>query len=326
MKQTTEEVVRNGGIGTMSEDQIDELLLLSASFEPRSTYVADNLSDGYRARRAFVYVNSEFIEGQAGQRTRKNLYRLVEKASRHADEVSVIEGSWLSPVQQIKAIRDALDDTQSSVTSMRVTVDCTTFNREALLATVLVLRAKHPTSHLRVLYASPQTHGQWLSRGYRAVRNMMGLSGVHFPSRPTVLAVLSGFEPHRTQKLIEEHEPALVLLGVGDPPTSGEFLQRNLAEQKLVLARQKVQEFRFPTSDIHACTKQLGQVLRPHLNESNIVVAPMSTKFSTLAALLVAEELTEIQMSYCLPGEYNVEDYSDGVRALYSETLPQAHK
>ena len=324
MKQTTEELVRQGGIPAVTDNQDDDLLVVSASFEPRTTFVAEHLSSDYKVRHAIIYVNMEFMDGKAGRLVRPNLYRLVEMLAHHSDQVSVIEGSWLSAVEQIQSLRPALTNVGSNGGTTRITLDCTTFNREALLTTVLILRATYQNLDLRVLYASPHSHGKWLSRGYRAVRNVMGLSGVHFPSRPTVVAILSGFEPQRTQKVIEEHEPAMVLLGIGDPPTSKEFLERNLSEQKLVLARQEVDEFRFPTSDIYECTKVLGDVLARHVNDNNIVLAPMSTKFSTISALLVAETLPEIQVTYCLPGEYNIEQYSEGVRALFSEILPSS--
>jgi len=48
----------------------------------------------------------------------------------------------------------------------------------------------------------------------------------------------------------------------------------------------------------------------------------MSTKLSTLGALLVAESHPEVQLTYCLPGEYNVEHYSSGARSLFIDYIP----
>jgi hypothetical protein len=58
------------------------------------------------------------------------------------------------------------------------------------------------------------------------------------------------------------------------------------------------------------------------LGDNNVVVAPMSTKPSTLGALLLAEEHPEVQITYCVPGEYNVRDYSSGAEALFVDGLP----
>jgi len=78
--------------------------------------------------------------------------------------------------------------------------------------------------------------------------------------------------------------------------------------------------FEYPPYDT-ALASKLVEVVSGYTESHNIVLAPMSTKLSTLASLLVVEKYPDIQVTYCLPGEYNVEDYSKGVRALYSQTL-----
>jgi hypothetical protein len=154
----------------------------------------------------------------------------------------------------------------------------------------------------------------------------MGFCGTQAASKPTILAVLSGFESHRTQKVVEEHEPSKLLLGVGDPPTAPEFLERNRVEQSLMLSRQDVVRFDFDAGDIQNCRNALHSVLEPYLDTANVVIAPMSTKFSTIAALLVAEAHPQVQITYCVPGEYNIYDYSKGVNAIFVEGLPKASK
>jgi hypothetical protein len=322
MKLKPEDLSRQGGIASAQSNRPDDLFIVCASYEPRTTFVADSLARDYRTNRALVYVNAEFLQGGAGPKTKANLYRLIECLARHSEDVTVVEGSWLHAVDQLKAIRQALLTNQNPPGPFVTTLDCTTFNREALLTTLLLLRSLYPALQCRVLYTSPENHGKWLSSGFRSIRNVMGLAGTQRSSRPTVLVILSGFEPHRTEKVIEEHEPAVVLLGVGDPPTAPEFLERNRSEQKLVLARQDVQEFRFSALDMAQCVTHVSDVLRPYIETHNVVIAPMSTKFSTVATLLVTERYPDVQVTYCLPGEYNVHDYSAGVKALFIQELP----
>jgi len=150
----------------------------------------------------------------------------------------------------------------------------------------------------------------------------MGFSGIQDPNRQSVLVVLSGFEPERTLKLIEEHEPARVLLGIGNPPTDQRFLERNKTEQKLVLARQDVQRFDFPADDVIECESVLSNLIKPLIPRFNVVLAPMSTKLSTLSAFLVATRYPELQLTYALPGEYNLNSYSSGAKAIYSLEFP----
>ena len=286
-----------------------------------------NLPPCYKAARAVVYTNREFLCGPAGPATRKNLYRIIDALARHAGSVQVAEGSWLCAQTQWTVLRSALEESLSTeLSAPSVTLDVTTFNRESLLVTVLLLRTRFPDSRIRLLYTAPVSHGSWLSRGFRAVRNIIGFAGTQFPSRPTLLLVLSGFESERTLKLIEEHEPTLVLLGIGDPPTVKEFLDRNESEQRLVLARQGVRKFSFSTIDLDACHAALVKELSGYAGTHNLILAPMSTKLSTLAALTVCETYPEAQITYCLPGEYNIDEYSSGVSSIYVTTMsPRPH-
>jgi len=237
------------------------------------------------------------------------------------DHFGIIEGSWENIREQVEALQGAFARIIPDKKPVTVTIDCTTFNREALIVCLAMLFSLYPDARVRVAYVSPKVHGKWLSRGYRKVRSIVGFSGIQQAGRPSVLIVLSGFEGDRTLKLIEEYEPSLVLLGIGDPPTVSGFLERNLSEHKLVLARTDVQNFRFPANSIADCTVALEALIEPLLESSNLVIAPMSTKLSTLAAFNVAERHREIQLAYCLPGEYNYSNYSTGTSRIFIEDL-----
>ena len=243
-----------------------------------------------------------------------------------SDHCQIIDGSWENISLQIDAIRKAFVGILPGKMPAMVTIDCTTFSREALIVCLAMLHSHFPGAQVRAAYVSPSVHGAWLSRGYRKVRSIVGFSGVQQPSLPSVLIVLSGFEGDRTLKLIEEYEPSRVLLGFGDPPTIPSFLERNLGEQKLVLGRTDVAEFRFPANSVSDCTAALEELIRPLLGSNNLVIAPMSTKLSTLAVLNVAERHREIQLAYCLPGEYNYFDYSTGTSRIFIENLKDDEK
>ena len=314
------DVRRAGEISSLSEIGSKGIFVVCASYEPRTRFVTEHLPKSYRCKHSLIYVNSEFLIGTAGEPTKKNLYGMVESLARVSDSVHVIEGSWLSAVGQLREIRETIYQFEMD-SGNDIVCDCTTFNREALLTMLLLLRSRFVECRYEMVYCSPKRHGDWLSSGYRSVRNVMGFTGNPSASRPTVLVVLSGFEPHRTQRLIEEHEPYKVLLGFGDPSTAPEFLDRNLAEQQLIRSRQDVDEFRFAASNIEECRMQLKEMLAEYINRFNVVLAPMSTKFSSVACMLVAEEYPDIQITYCLPGKYNIENYSDGVNSVFTETL-----
>lgn len=322
-KWEIEKFKTQGGLRTIRNGLSDDLFLVCASYEPRTIAVAESLAPEYRSKRAIIYVNKEFLEGPGKDKTKSNIDRLKEILSEHCDVVNIIEGSWLDAKTQLISLRNALVPKESEqLKEAAVTLDTTTFNREALITAAVLVRMHFPKSSIRAVYVSPKDHGKWLSHGFRDVRNIMGFAGIQRTSQPTILVVLSGFEPERTLKIIEEHEPTKVLLGVGYPPTAPKFFERNINEQKLILARQEVEEFSFAADNIDDCYKCLENVLKSHFGKSNVILAPMSTKLSTLAALLIALHHPEIQITYCIPGEYNTDEYSIGVENIFIDEIP----
>jgi hypothetical protein len=318
---TIEELAAHGGLPGIIPDEPDDIYIAAASFEPRSIALTDTLSDGYQALWGFVYVNTDFLAGTAAATVQNTLNGLRDRLQARCKHVNVIGGNWEQADIQVRALRDAFDLVQPNATVERITIDATTFNRESLIVCLALLRSQFPHSRVRLLYVSPERHGTWLSRGFRKVRNIVGFAGIQQPSRATVLFVLSGFEADRTIKIIEEYEPNRVFLGIGDPPTVPGFLQRNISEHKLVLSRTDVEEFRFPADSIQACAAALEGRIDVVARFANIVIAPMSTKLSTVGAFIVSERHPEIQLAYCLPGEYNTSDYSAGTGRVFVEEL-----
>ncbi|MDO9228975.1 MAG: hypothetical protein Q7U03_05345 [Syntrophales bacterium] len=302
----------------------NSVFFASASYEPRSLAVAANLPDSCHFRLGLVYANEEFLTGPAGDATKSNMDQLKSLLTKRCDVVLDATGSWLNSAKQLQALRFLVGEAAKQLADsakMNVWVDVTTFTRESLIVGCALLREQMTVSVFRVLYTVPLRHGEWLSRGFREVRNIMGFPGVQIPGASTVLIVMSGFEPERTIRIIDEHEPSVVLLGIGNPPTNFTFLERNLKEQELVLARQEVKRFEFHASSVVECARQLTAVVEQHLPQSNIIMAPMSTKLSTIATMLVAERHPAIQLAYCVPGEYNTESYSEGAQSVFIEDL-----
>jgi hypothetical protein len=312
-----------GGLRNIAEGSPDDLFLVCASYEERSVAAVESLSPEYRCRTGIIYVNADFLEKYEDCPTKEMLERIESALKPLCEQLVVAKGSWIDAKEQLKAIKTCLNpEGKAHPNNATITIDTTTFNRESLLVSILLIRKHYKNARIRTLYVSPRSHGKWLTRGFRLIRNILGFNGIQESRWPNVLCILSGFESDRTLKIIDEHEPVQVLLGIADPPTDQAFLDRNRDVQKLILSRQDVCEFSFPAGDIRECLASLESVLEPYLSKNNIVIAPMSTKPSTLAAMLIAEKHPEIQITYCLPGEYNVGNYSSGIKKLYIDEIP----
>lgn len=318
--KTVEDLSRSGGIASIDPQRPDDLYIVAATFEPRGTALSRALAVGYRARTSFIYVNRDLDSTSAANIIEAAVQQLRGDLQTRSDSSDIIEGSWADARKQVESLAEAFSrvDIDEPAT---ITIDITTFNREALIVCLALLRSRFPSARIRALYVSPGSHGPWLSRGFRNVRSIVGFAGVQQPSRPTLLMALSGFEGDRTVKLIEEYEPSRVLLGLGDPPTLPNFLERNISEHKLVLSRTDVEEFRFPANNVAECDAVLERKITSLLDSYNVVISPMSTKLSTVAAFQVASRHSDVQLAYSLPGEYNWSDYSQGTSHVFIEEL-----
>ncbi|WP_323170911.1 hypothetical protein [Natrialba sp. PRR66] len=303
-------------INTIDDNNPDDLYFTSAGFEERTLAATESLDSDYRAEWGIIYVNKEYFERSNKETTKEHLKKLQKSLEQHCDEVDVLMGSWLEADEQLFTLRDGLQ-VLTGRNSLDITVDITTFNREALLVSFNILYSLSNNITTRILYATPQEHGEWLSSGYRLVRNIIGFAGIQNSSKPTLLVILSGFEQDRVINTIEETEPAKVLMGIGDPPTKEHFLDENKQRQELVLNRQDTERFYFPANSISGSRQVIDDLISEYSDEYNILLSPMSTKLSTLGAWDTARNSEEVQVLYTVPGNYNLENYSSGIGSLY---------
>lgn len=292
-----------------------------ASFEPRSTTISDNLPDDYTAKLGIIYYNRE-LTNLAPDKLSQSKDRLRERLGDYCQEIRMVEGSIEDPIFQLEELRSSLNYANNYIESIdSVTVDITTFNRESLLILFNLLNSWHPKVELDVLYVSPREYGEWLSRGYKTIRNVLGFTGIHSSDRSMALVVLSGFERDRTYKIVEELEPAVVYLGIGEVPTKDKFLDRNRQHQEIIKNRQDTIEFGFPANDIDLSRDSVNERVSENIDGFDIVLAPMSTKLSTIGCWKVARNFPRSQVIYALPDEYNYENYSTGSGDIYCDSF-----
>lgn len=340
-----------GGLCPVDGGQ-DDLFVACASFEERSRASALCLSKSYRARRVFLYVNREF---QDLPETRSNIEFFQATLKSITDDFSgIVSGSWERADEQFRVLRDGLAPAGVVDHSKSITLDITTFNREALLSALAILRWAYPRGRIRLVHVTPEEYNRrgrqeferiranleksqdmqvprqsqyvWLSRGFRKLRNAIGFPGEQKPLLPSLLILLPGFEVERALTIVENQEPSRVLLGRSVDHMQDVFHRRHLESKAAILqllrGRQPVEEFDFSCTDIRSCEATLESIVCRHREGNNIFVAPMCAKIGVVATYLVAERHPEVQVTYCVPGEYNVHDYSSGMSMIAYFDLP----
>ena len=221
------------------------------------------------------------------------------------------------PLETQHAISDALSVVLESWTDGELWIDFTALRREELLMLVRLLTDrcdKSALSKIFGIYVSANKMGEWLSGDVVDIRSVVGYPGEISPARPTTLIALMGFETNRARAIIETYEPSRVLLGV--PALEGSINQHLFDRNQDVLRRVAEDfgplisdNFVFSANDPAKAVIDLLAVVTS-CGDDNVVLAPLHTKISTIAAGVVAQRVPKIQICYAAVNDYNEETYS----------------
>jgi hypothetical protein len=347
-----EHLVAQGGLSSIDERQKDDLFIACASFEERSTGLANCMTGNYRVKRSAIYVNSEFQELRA---TRESINAIETKLRNASDDyIGLRVGSWADAIKQFQVLRELIAPTGVSNEPTRVTVDITTFNRESLLACLTILHWAYPKGAVRLGYISPkeynpaarvalraleleaartQTEGfeqhvsasethkhLWLSRGFRCIRNAIGFPGLQRQNLPALLILLPGYEIERALTIVNAIEPAQVMLGRPIDATRDMFYDRSLEAKaqmvKLFKSRQPVREFDFSCKSIDTTLRSISEIAATYYKTHNIYMTSLSTKPTVVAMFLAALKYNTVQITCSVPRDYNIDDYSTGMHEV----------
>jgi hypothetical protein len=202
-----------------------------------------------------------------------------------------------------------------------VLVDITTFTREALL--ILLNRLRNFRTNINrvyLVYTSAREYSignprakMWLSQGVREVRSVLGFPGKMMPSQRSHLIVLLGFEADRASQLIERYEPSILSVG-HSPESTSVCKEHHLANKyfyrKLMAVHPRVQEFVFSAKDPFAVQRNIEEQIAK-FSGTNVVVAGLNTKISTVGVALAAFKNPAIQIAYAQADLYNYARYSE---------------
>jgi len=218
------------------------------------------------------------------------------------------------PIQTQKCIVETLRRVTDEYFD-RLLIDITTFRREELLILLSEIRSLGAVNLQRTtfIYSKAGSMAKWLSGSIREVRSVIGYPGEIDSLKKTHLIIMSGIELNRAKAIIEAYEPFSVSLGMvpEDESVLSSVYRRNL-ELRNFLTRhfdQISSEFDFSASNVSSIKDLLKRIVAD-LDAYNIVLAPLNTKMSTLAAGAVAQENPKIQLCYAEVDIYNSDSYS----------------
>lgn len=290
-----------------------DLFICSSSFEKRCLSIASNININ-SVGKALIVSNMDSHEhvGSNADLLKKQLGKLS----------IVVKSKTSDPLFTADNIISSLLETIGEDFSGSILLDSTTFTHETLLILLRILFLRCPKAKITCVYANAAEYSlgdevkqKWLSRGIGEVRSVLGYPGNIVPSRKTHLILIVGYEHERAAGIIEAIEPNSIALGYGRSGSATTEKDKDANELYLHLVEQMatsfadVNRFEIPCDDPEGTRDEIqSQIIKA--GDSNILLAPMNNKLSTIGAVWSALLDDNIQMCYAQALRYNYIGYS----------------
>jgi len=297
-----------------------DYFICCASFEERCLVIPKKIAE-CKVKNVIIFSNKDFIEFNNG-----NENEIVSYFSEGKAKILYLNTKYPAPnALVIMTCFDGIDDLKNK----KFIVDTTTFTHESLLVLFKVITLKAiPVSNVLYSYANAADYSanekdydkKWLSKGIGEIRNVIGYSGFMNPLKKNHLIVLVGIELERTKSLIDRLEPNSLSLGVSNDfcskSPSGTDLNRK-KHKELCEKYLGAESFEFTVIDPKPVKEKLREIASMH-KDSNIIIAAMNNKISTIGAGSYANENPEVQISYATALQYNIIGYTiPGVECFF---------
>lgn len=291
-----------------------DIFICSSSFEDRCRVIPESVRPS-SVDKVFIFQNINVSEVSENAATLKRHF---------GEKAFFVNVSTKNSIESADNIFNTLHGLANSPLIKSIVVDITTFTHESLLLLLnVLLSAKHLDLRITLLYSSALEYStdqddirkKWLSSGIAGIRTILGYSGDVNPLNKTHLIMFVGYEASRSSKIIELVEPSIISLGYGEEGTSTNSNHEaasayfHAVVKEMAMKHARVHPFPFSCSDPFKVKKQI--IDQSNIDgESNVVVAPMNTKISTIGVGLAAIESPKIQLCYAPAIQYNFNYYS----------------
>lgn len=229
-----------------------------------------------------------------------------------------------SLIETIDCIQDRLNS--DDIKDLEILIDITALSHELLIAFIGLLHSENLLDKTYLLYTGAEEYSfnttaeqKWLSRGVVDIRSVLGFPGTMLPSKKLHLIIMAGFESERALEVISRYEPSRLTIAYGskEQSISEKHHLNNIEYAQTILvtllensiSMNEIHQLEFSCTDPFLTKKAITSYIEKFPNE-NIVICPLNTKTSTVGVTLAALEMSNIQICYAQPAEYNVSGYA----------------
>ncbi len=279
-------------------------LIHRISFEERSLTVANAISTNCERHTAFVSIK----RGDVAQGNLDAFRASFPKAK-------IVALDTTNPLQTADALFTSIVEITKYSGLRDTVIDVTSFRREELLMILAIVRSANvpQDTNCALVYVSAAKMADWMSGQVTGCHSVIGYAGEIWPSRSTRLVILMGFEFNRARSIIESYEPKSLIIGKG---SRAESISIELAEKNDLFFRELRSQydnvegtFEFSAKSPTKVADEIEAAVKLDY-DSNVIIAPLHTKLSTIGAGLYAQRHKEVQICYASVNSYNEQAYS----------------
>lgn len=296
-----------------------DLFLVAGSFEPRSVHAADRL-DG-SVDRAIVFKYDDTLDIESGRRNTRRIEVCLRGKSRVVD---VLRCQVSDPFSVVGALHTYVTRERLVGAVRSVVLDATCFTKLHLLLLLRFLTDWLGVEVTQICYTKPLVYatafGKELSYGIRKTV-YLPYRGTERAGAGTGLIALIGHEPRRLERIVQEIEPDLCVVLIGEPGFTADMeAYSKKANASLIRRAEYDRHYRLavaPVDDIERCVDVLAEQLHG-LHEhgcSNVYLAPLGTKLQALAVDVLSRRNNpgRLSLAYAVPERYERRNYSHGI-------------
>jgi len=287
----------------------DEIFIACASFEDRTTAVANKLSTEYLVTNSFV---CKYDEKNKGPLRDQNFERLRNLLLRHSNNVLPIICDHHDPLDGIHKFRKICDSKDIPLEGKNISVDITTFTKQYLLVLLKYLGRQKPKS-VRLFYTEPEEYAvRWnkpLSYGLIDVVSVPTYGGHSYIDKESLLVLMLGYEGDRAYAIWERLSPHKTIAMIGKPSFRDLWEGRVEKFNHKLLSKLPKDSIQYThTLDPFQVSRDLDKLIRQHSVKFNIVMSPLGPKPQVIGCYLALKTHPEVQVIYAIP-KFHEEEY-----------------
>lgn len=300
------------------ENNRDDIFIVCASFEERTTEVIEKLDKNYGVENSFVF---KYDEKNRTNLRDINFEKLMEMLKKNSESVSPIICNHHDPLDGINKFQELCKIKRTVFKNKNITIDITTFTKQYLLVLLKFIEIQNSKS-VRLLYTEPEDYAiKWkkpLSHGLVDMVSVPTYGGHFYSEKESLLILLLGYEGDRAYGIWERLSPHKTIILIGKPSFRDSWEGRVETLNKKLISKLPKDSIKYiPTLDPFAVGKNLDELIEQFKQNFNIAISPLGPKPQVVGCYLSIRKYFDVQVIYAIPKFHEEEYFSKKVGEIW---------